>query len=114
MRTFLIILSCLLIMPVFASEWLTIKNANITYDKSSITETFDNVYSVILKSPADNGLELRSRVSINCSFKRYNFAEYKLFDPMKGKFVYRQLLDSNWDDIPKDSNLIFLYEEICQ
>ena len=113
MKKFLILIICLFILPVFASEWITIKNADITYDKTSITKTFDGVYSVITKAPANNGLELITRMSINCDFKRFSFAEYRLFDPMKGKSVYRKMLEPAWDNIPEDSNLILLYEEVC-
>lgn len=103
-----------LISPAFAETWFNIPGTTINYNKDSIKNESNAIFSVLTKSPANDGLELRNTVHINCLTKQFNFGELKLFDPLKQKYVYRQYIQPDWTDIPDKSNMYWLYLEVCK
>lgn len=96
-----------------AENWINISGTTIDFDKDNIKNEGNNIYSVLTKSPAKDGLELVSTLVINCSTQRFNLRGYKLYNPSKQKYVYQQYLEPDWTHIPKNSNVHYLYYEIC-
>lgn len=109
----LFLLLYFLIMPVMAEDWTLIPNTNVSYDKDSIEYGDYGVVRIMTKNPVDNVYETRTKLSINCNTQRFNYFEAKLYDTYKRKYVYRDFSNSNWQDIPQNSNLRYLYNDVC-
>ncbi len=109
----LFLLLYFLIMPVMAEYWTLIPNTNVSYDKDSIEYGDYGVVRIMTKNPVDNVYETRTKLSINCNTQRFNYFEAKLYDTYKRKYVYREFPNSNWQDIPQNSNLRYLYNDVC-
>lgn len=115
MKKFLLLLLLFnfLILPVLAEDWTLIPNTNVSYDKDSIEYGDYGVVRIMTKNPVDNVYETRTKLSINCNTQRFNYFEAKLYDTYKRKYVYREFPNSNWQDIPQNSNLRYLYNDVC-
>jgi hypothetical protein len=109
----LLLLFSFLILPVMAEEWVLIPGTNASYDKDSVRWGDYGIVSFILKNPSDKDFELRIRVVINRNTKRFSYKEAKLYDINKQKYVYREFINSDWRDIPPNSHIRYLYDEVC-
>ena len=113
-KILLLLLSlCFLIMPVMAEDWLLIPNTNVSYDKNSIEYDSFGIVRVITKTPSGNGYETRPKITINCNTQQFKIFETKLYNVYKQKYVYREFTNSNWENIPQNSNLRYLYNDVC-
>lgn len=100
-------------LPVLAASWTLIPGTTIVYDSESIKYEDFNISTVQTKTPTKDGLELINTTSINCSTKTFNTREFRLYDPLKHKVVYRQFMQPDWTAIPENSNIDYLYQKIC-
>lgn len=98
-------------MPVFAADWVQIPDTTTYFDKESIKNEGENIYSIETKSPADNGLEYRNIFVINGNTQKFNLSEVKLFDPKDQKVIKRKKY-YDWYDIKSGSNISDLYQII--
>ena len=104
---------CFLTMPVMAEDWTLIPNTNVSYDKDSIEYGDFGVVRVITKNPVDNRYETRPKITINCNTQQFKIFETKLYDTYKQKYTYREFTNSNWENIPQNSNMKYLYNDVC-
>ncbi len=108
---YLLLLICFTFLPSIAADWVQIPDTTTYFDKESIKNEGQNIYSIETKSPADNGLEYRNIFVINGNTQKFNLSEVKLFDPKNQKVIKRKKYD-DWYDIKSGSNISDLYQVI--
>ena len=108
---YLLLLICFTFLPSIAADWVQIPDTTTYFDKESIKNEGQNIYSIETKSPADNGLEYRNIFVINGNTQKFNLSEVKLFDPKNQKVIKRKKY-YDWYDIKSGSNISDLYQVI--
>ncbi len=108
---YLLLLICFTFLPSIAADWVQIPDTTTYFDKESIKNEGQNIYSIATKSPADNGLEYRNIFVINGNTQKFNLSEVKLFDPKNQKVIKRKKY-YDWYDIKSGSNISDLYQVI--
>ena len=108
---YLLLLICFTFLPSIAADWVQIPDTTTYFDKESIKNEGQNIYSIATKSPADNGLEYRNIFVINGNTQKFNLSEVKLFDPKTQKVIKRKKY-YDWYDIKSGSNISDLYQVI--
>lgn len=108
---YLLLLICFTFLPSIATDWVQIPDTTTYFDKESIKNEGENIYSIETKSPADNGLEYRNIFVINGNTQKFNLSEVKLFDPKNQKVIKKKKY-YDWYDIKSGSNISDLYQVI--
>lgn len=101
----------LISLPTFAADWVQIPDTTTYFDKESIKNKGENIYSIETKSPANNGLEYRNIFVINGNIQKFNLSEVKLYNPKTQKVIKRKNY-FDWYDIKNGSNISNLHQAI--